>query len=337
MKYQKFLLWPILVLGSVISKNLDYAYHTDNLKYNLSCLEDNRGVCKFLEKELYEAVRRISKITNFENPAKFEAFVDDLSKYRKNNSTEIVAVVLDKEFVPLSTNNTNIISPYPNSDVISKNVSKKNESDFYVVLNNFKSNKNYLNKLSNDFDSFMIREIFDELTVLNFVGYPYGSKLRPQDSDFYYGNFLPKRKELDQMEITAANATKFCQDLVDQLLHTIIHWEDTLISKENTNSNCKKSKKTKKNRDNSIRRIIALGDIHGDHEHLITILRHAKLIDKKNNWIGTDSTLIQVGDLNDRDNDTRKVYDTLIDLREQAKVKGGNVYVLLGNHDIICY
>jgi len=181
---------------------------------------------------------------DFEKPAKFEAFVDDLSKYRKNNSTEIVVVVLDKEFVPLSTNNTNIISPYPNTDVISKNVSKKNESDFYVVLNNFKSNKNYLNKLSNDFDSYMIREIFDELTKLKFVGYPYGSKLTPLDSDFYIGNFLPKRKELDQMEITAANATKFCQDLVnDQLLHTIIHWEDTLISKEDINS--KKSKKAK--------------------------------------------------------------------------------------------
>jgi len=93
----------------------------------------------------------------------------------------------------------------------------------------------------------MIREIFDELTVLNFVGYPYGSKLKPQDSDFNMENFLPKRKELDQMEITAANATKFCQDLVnDQLLHTIIHWEDTLISNEDINTNSTKKVKKQK-------------------------------------------------------------------------------------------
>ncbi|ORX76348.1 Metallo-dependent phosphatase, partial [Anaeromyces robustus] len=78
-----------------------------------------------------------------------------------------------------------------------------------------------------------------------------------------------------------------------------------------------------------------VGDIHGDYEHLITILRHAKLIDNENNWIGTDSILVQMGDLNHRGNNTLKVFDTFIDLRKQAEEKGGRVNVILGNHEIL--
>ncbi|ORX65992.1 Metallo-dependent phosphatase, partial [Anaeromyces robustus] len=81
-------------------------------------------------------------------------------------------------------------------------------------------------------------------------------------------------------------------------------------------------------------RLVAVGDIHGDYEHLISILRHAKLIDKKNNWIGKDTILVQVGDINERGNDTLKIYNTLIDIKQQAKEKGGKVHVLIGNHDL---
>ena len=42
------------------------------------------------------------------------------------------------------------------------------------------------------------------------------------------------------------------------------------------------------------KRIVALGDIHGDYNKLVKILRHAKLINKRNDWIGTDAILVQV-------------------------------------------
>ncbi|ORX85836.1 Metallo-dependent phosphatase [Anaeromyces robustus] len=86
---------------------------------------------------------------------------------------------------------------------------------------------------------------------------------------------------------------------------------------------------------NELNRIIALGDIHGDYEQLIKILQHAKLIDANNNWIGKDTILVQVGDLVERGSNTLKVYETLINLREQAKEKGGIVYILIGNHEIL--
>ncbi|OUM64873.1 hypothetical protein PIROE2DRAFT_31150, partial [Piromyces sp. E2] len=81
-------------------------------------------------------------------------------------------------------------------------------------------------------------------------------------------------------------------------------------------------------------RVVALGDIHGDYKKLVSILRHAKLIDQKNNWIGYDSILVQVGDLMDRASDIKKIWDLLIKLRKQATKKGGIVYLLLGNHEL---
>ncbi|ORX87562.1 Metallo-dependent phosphatase, partial [Anaeromyces robustus] len=78
-----------------------------------------------------------------------------------------------------------------------------------------------------------------------------------------------------------------------------------------------------------------VGDIHGDYDRLIKILRHAKLIDRRNNWIGKDSILIQVGDLIDRADDTIKIFDILMKLRDQAKEVGGIVNVLIGNHELM--
>jgi len=62
MKFYKVLLCSTLALGTVISKNINYEYTTDDLKYNFNCVENNRSVCKFLKKELNEAVNAISKI-----------------------------------------------------------------------------------------------------------------------------------------------------------------------------------------------------------------------------------------------------------------------------------
>jgi len=42
------------------------------------------------------------------------------------------------------------------------------------------------------------------------------------------------------------------------------------------------------------KRIVAVGDIHGDYEGLVEILTKAKLIDKKKNWIGYNSIFVQL-------------------------------------------
>jgi len=346
MKFQQVLLCATLALGSVLSKKIDYAYNTGDLKYNFNCLEDNRGVCKFLEKELHEATNAISRILDIETPVKFEAFVDDLSKYRIDDSKEVIAAALDKEFVPLSTKDTNVISPYPNSKVILKNLKKDNDASFYLVLNNFKSNESYLDSLRSDFDSSMVMEIFEELKSLNLVGYPYVGASVIIREEMLIENYMPKRRKLDKIKATAIDATNNCKDLVKgELSHTAVHWEDTLISKESISKKVRRALKkivkcrvkdtVDKERKNNIDRIVAVGDIHGDYEHLISILEHAKLIDEEKNWIGKNSILVQMGDLMNRGNDTMKVYDTMLNLREQAQQKGGIVHLLMGNHDIL--
>lgn len=48
------------------------------------------------------------------------------------------------------------------------------------------------------------------------------------------------------------------------------------------------------------KRIIAIGDIHGDYKVMIKCLHIADLINHNNKWIGHDTYVVFVGDLNDR-------------------------------------
>jgi hypothetical protein len=82
-------------------------------------------------------------------------------------------------------------------------------------------------------------------------------------------------------------------------------------------------------------RIVAVGDIHGDFDALVGILRSAKLIAEGNEWIGGTTHLVQTGDLLDRGAESRKVMDLLMKLEHQANKAGGRVHVLLGNHEVM--
>ena len=81
------------------------------------------------------------------------------------------------------------------------------------------------------------------------------------------------------------------------------------------------------------RRLVAIGDVHGEYEGLVRILREADLIDEENRWIGGDATLVQTGDLVDRGSGVRAVMDLLMSLQEQAPAAGGEGIVLMGNHE----
>ncbi len=79
--------------------------------------------------------------------------------------------------------------------------------------------------------------------------------------------------------------------------------------------------------------IIAVGDLHGDYEAYVAILRSAGLIDKKGKWSGGDSVLVQLGDVPDRGPDTKKIIEHLMKLESQASREGGRVEALIGNHE----
>lgn len=81
--------------------------------------------------------------------------------------------------------------------------------------------------------------------------------------------------------------------------------------------------------------IIAVGDVHGDHQQFVKVLETTGLIDSKQRWIGGATHLVQLGDLPDRGPDTRKTMDLLMKLEASASKDGGSVTVLIGNHDMM--
>ncbi len=80
-------------------------------------------------------------------------------------------------------------------------------------------------------------------------------------------------------------------------------------------------------------RVVAVGDVHGSYEGLVSILQRAELIDDEAHWVGGASTLVQTGDLFDRGARVRDVLDLLMRLQDEAAAAGGRVIVLLGNHE----
>lgn len=101
-----------------------------------------------------------------------------------------------------------------------------------------------------------------------------------------------------------------------------------------------------------VKRIIVIGDIHGDWEMTLQALRVAKLIDKKENWVGGDTVVVQVGDQVDRcrysgipcnkpnatspdEGNDWKILQFFTKLHGQAQKVGGAVYSLIGNHELM--
>ena len=82
-------------------------------------------------------------------------------------------------------------------------------------------------------------------------------------------------------------------------------------------------------------RVVAVGDIHGDLDALVSILQKADIIDDQRRWSGGNTTLVQTGDILDRGAQNRQVMDLLMELESQASKGGGRVVVLLGNHEMM--
>jgi hypothetical protein len=83
----------------------------------------------------------------------------------------------------------------------------------------------------------------------------------------------------------------------------------------------------------NVRRIVAIGDVHGDAAKFLRCLRMAGVVDTNGQWIAGDTHLVQTGDVMGRGRATRRVLDTLMALEPQAARAGGRVHMLLGNHE----
>lgn len=85
-------------------------------------------------------------------------------------------------------------------------------------------------------------------------------------------------------------------------------------------------------RDN-VERVIVVGDIHGDYDQFVTVLRDAGVINKRGRWRAGKAHLVQIGDVPDRGPDSDRVVKLLKSLEKQALKAGGEVHALIGNHE----
>ncbi|WCJ34786.1 Calcineurin-like metallo-phosphoesterase superfamily protein [Euphorbia peplus] len=85
------------------------------------------------------------------------------------------------------------------------------------------------------------------------------------------------------------------------------------------------------------RRIVAVGDLHGDLDQARTALEIAGVLscDEEDLWIGGETVLVQLGDILDRGEDEIAILSLLRSLDMQAKAQGGAVFQVNGNHETI--
>jgi hypothetical protein len=82
-------------------------------------------------------------------------------------------------------------------------------------------------------------------------------------------------------------------------------------------------------------RVVAIGDLHADLPTTLSVLQMAGLVDAQGQWSGGKTVFVQTGDQTDRGPDSKEVLELLMALQGQAAAAGGQVIVLLGNHEVM--
>jgi hypothetical protein len=94
----------------------------------------------------------------------------------------------------------------------------------------------------------------------------------------------------------------------------------------------------------SYEKVYVFGDIHGDLNAFITVLRNANLINKDLHWCGGTAHVVQVGDILDRkirdveysDEDSEfKIISLILTLQLESYIDGGGFHPIIGNHEIM--
>jgi hypothetical protein len=83
------------------------------------------------------------------------------------------------------------------------------------------------------------------------------------------------------------------------------------------------------------RRLVAIGDLHGDLVATRAALRAAGAINASDHWIGGALVVVQTGDILDRGDDERAILDLLARLEREARLAGGALVALIGNHELM--
>lgn len=84
----------------------------------------------------------------------------------------------------------------------------------------------------------------------------------------------------------------------------------------------------------SRRRVVSIADLHGDFVACVKALQLAGVLgEDQRSWIGGSTILVQTGDIVDRGDNSREIYELFFHLQDEAVKVGGEVILLMGNHE----
>jgi len=81
--------------------------------------------------------------------------------------------------------------------------------------------------------------------------------------------------------------------------------------------------------------IFVVADIEGNYNEFCSLLRKNKVVDKDLLWCFDDGHLVVLGDCFDRGEYVIECLQLVFSLEEQARLNGGCVHFILGNHEIM--
>jgi hypothetical protein len=82
-----------------------------------------------------------------------------------------------------------------------------------------------------------------------------------------------------------------------------------------------------------VEKIIVIGDIHGDYDNFLSLLKGLHLVSDDLHWTGEKTHFVQIGDILDRGPGAKDVLDLLMRLEKEAPDSDGMVHVIIGNHE----
>jgi len=86
---------------------------------------------------------------------------------------------------------------------------------------------------------------------------------------------------------------------------------------------------------NNVNRILIIGDIHGGYDSLTKLLINNNVIDSDLNWNWDEGQVVFLGDIFDRGDKVTETLWLIYKLDHQAKMHGGTVHLIFGNHEIL--
>lgn len=84
-----------------------------------------------------------------------------------------------------------------------------------------------------------------------------------------------------------------------------------------------------------VKKVLAIGDVHGEFDDMVKLLQANGVINEKNDWTFGTGHLVFIGDIFDRGDKVTESLYLIKKLQRQAIFHKGRLHLLLGNHEVM--